>query len=227
MEEKYKLYKGDCLEIMKDIPDESIDLVLIDPPYLMSYKTNRRKDKNHDFCNEILGDNDKDLINNIFPELFRVLKNNSALYIFCNSNKIDFFKIIVEKYFKLKNIIVWVKNNWTAGDLKAAYGKQYEFIILANKGRKLLNGKRLTDVWSGFKKVSGNNQLHQNQKPVALLEQCIIKHSNENQVVLDCFSGSGSTGIACLNTNRKFIGIEKDEKYFEIAKNRIENHEVL
>ena len=118
-------------------------------------------------------------------------------------------------------MIIWVKNNWTAGDLKAQFGKQYEIIFLVNKGRCLFNGKRLTDVWK-FNRVSGNKQLHQNQKPVDLLEQCILKHSKEKQVIFDGFMGSGSTGVACINTNRNFIGIELDKKYFSIAKERIE-----
>lgn len=220
---QYLLKQGDCLKLMKSIPDKSIDLIVTDPPYLMRYKTGHRKDKNHDFCYEIYGDNDESLIENAINECYRVLKDNTAMYMFCNSNKVDFFKLCLEKSgFKIKNMIIWVKNNWTAGDLKAQFGKQYEIIFLVNKGRCLFNGKRITDVWY-FDRVSGNKQVHQNQKPVDLLEQCILKHSNENDVVLDPFMGSGSTGIACLNTNRKFIGFELDEKYFEIAKNRLES----
>lgn len=143
---------------------------------------------------------------------------------FCNSNKVDFFKNSLEKSgFNIKNMIIWVKNNWTAGDLKAQFGKQYEIIFLVNKGRCLFNGKRITDVWY-FNRVSGNKQVHQNQKPINLLEQCILKHSNENTTILDPFMGSGSTGVACINTNRNFIGFEIDEKYFNIAKDRIEKH---
>ena len=119
------------------------------------------------------------------------------------------------------NMIIWVKNNWTAGDLKAQFGKQYEIIFLVNKGRCMFNGKRITDVWN-FDRVSGAKQLHQNQKPVNLLEQCILKHSKENDVIFDGFMGSGSTGVACKHLNRNFIGIELDNNYFEIAKKRIE-----
>ena len=205
-----------------------VDLIVTDPPYLMNYKTNHRKNKNHDFCKQIINDNNEAFIENYINECYRILKNNSAMYMFCNSNKIDIFKQFIEESgFKIKNIIVWVKNNWTAGDLKAAFAKQYEFIILCNKGRKEFNGKRLTDVWF-FNRVSGNKLIHQNQKPIDLLEQCIIKHSNENNIVFDGCMGSGSTGIACQNTNRKFIGIELDKKYFEIAKQRLkENEDVL
>lgn len=221
---QYIIKQGDCLELMKDIPDESIDMICTDPPYLMKYKTHRRHDKSHDFCTEIMNDDNVELIYSFLKESYRVLKDNSAIYVFCNSNKVEVFKDALQKAgFNIKNIIVWVKNNWTAGDLKASFGKQYEFIFLANKGRCCFNGKRLSDVWY-FDKVSGKKQLHQNQKPVDLLKQCILKHSYENGVVLDPFMGSGSTGVACINTNRNFIGFELDEKYFDIAKDRLEHN---
>lgn len=210
---------------MKSIPDESVDLVVADPPYLMSYKSQHRKDKTHDFCSTIKNDNNEDVIIKSLQEIYRVLKPNSAMYMFCNSNKIDVFKQAIEEAgFKIKNIIVWIKNNWTMGDLKAQFGKQYEFIILANKGRKFFNGKRIADVWY-FDKIANQKLIHQNQKPISLLKQCIEKHSNENDVVLDCFMGSGSTGVACKELNRRFIGIELEEKYFDIAKNRIKETE--
>ena len=218
-----KLYCDDCLNIMKQIENESVDLIVTDPPYLIKYKTNRRKNKDHDFCSEILNDDNEQLIIDYIRECYRILKNNTAMYMFCNCDKVDFFKQELENAgFKIKNMIIWVKNNWTAGDLKAQFGKQYEIIFLVNKGRKCFNGKRITDVWM-FDKISGKKQLHQNQKPVNLLKQCILKHSDENDIIFDGFMGSGSTGVACIETNRKFIGVELDKKYFEIAKERIEN----
>lgn len=219
----YQLLHGDCLELMKDIPDKSIDLIVTDPPYLIKYKTNYRKDKKHDFCSEILNDDNYDCVSNYIKECYRILKNDTAMYMFCNCDRVDFFKQQLEEAgFTIKNMIIWVKNNWTAGDLKAQFGKQYEIMFLVNKGRKCFNGKRLTDVWN-FDRVAGKNQLHQNQKPVDLLEQCILKHSDENDIVFDGFMGSGSTGVACFNTNRNFIGVELNEDYYNIAKNRIES----
>ena len=221
--EDIKLYCDDCLNIMKQIDNESIDLIVTDPPYLIKYKTNRRKNKDHDFCSEILNDDNEQLIIDYIRECYRILKNNTAMYMFCNCDKVDFFKQELENAgFKIKNMIIWVKNNWTAGDLKAQFGKQYEIIFLVNKGRKYFNGKRITDVWM-FDRISGKKQLHQNQKPVDLLKQCILKHSDENDIIFDGFMGSGSTGVACIETGRKFIGVELDKKYFEIAKERIEN----
>lgn len=209
---------------MKNIPDKSIDLVVTDPPYLIKYKTNARKDKNHRFCSEILNDDNYELISDYIKECYRILKNNTAMYMFCNCDRVDYFKQELEKTgFKIKNMIIWVKNNGTAGDLKAQFRKQYEIMFLVNKGRCFFNGKRITDVWK-FDRVSGKRQLHQNQKPIDLLEQCILKHSKENDIVFDGFMGSGSTGIAAIKNNRNFIGIELDDGYFKIAQNRIKEH---
>ena len=221
-----KLIHGDCLEEMQKLIDDGVkvDLICTDPPYLMNYKTNHRKDKTHDFCKPIANDTNFELIKDIMPLLFELLNRGGAIYMFCNANHIDYFKQQIEQHFTLKNILIWVKNNWSAGDLKGAYAKQTEFILYAVKGRHVLNGARDTDTLY-YNRVVGNMQLHQNQKPVDLCEYLINKSSNENDVVLDCFMGSGSTGVACLQTNRNFIGIELDEKYYNIAKKRCGNYQ--
>lgn len=220
------IYNEDCIEGMKKIPDESIDLIVTDPPYLMKYKTNHRKDKHHKFCSEIAGDDDQELIKTYIKECYRIMKNDSACYMFCNSNKVDVFKSELERVgFNIKNMIVWVKNNWTAGDLKASYGKQYELILYVNKGRRFINGSRLTDVWE-FNRVSGKKQLHQNQKPVELIKQCIEKSSDPGAIVFDGFMGSGTTAIACIDTDRHYIGYELDPEYYKVANNRILDYEL-
>ena len=104
------------------------------------------------------------------------------------------------------------------GDLKGSYAPKYEMIIFAHKGRKLLNGFRYADV---IKANRTGNKIHPTEKPVDLLELFIKNSSNENEVVFDGFMGSGSCGVACINTNRNFIGIELDKGYFDIAKKRI------
>lgn len=214
---------SDCIEGMKKLPDEYVDLIVTDPPYLINYKTNHRKDKYHKFNYTIIGDNDPKIISDYIEQCYRVMKPNTAMYMFCSMDKVDFFKQELEKWFKVKNIIIWVKNNHTAGDLKAQFGKKYEIIFLVNKGRAFFNGKRITDVWE-FDRVSGNSQLHQNQKPTELIEQCIMKHSKEGDIVLDGFMGSGTTAIACMNTNRQFIGYELDDYYHSKAIDRIHNY---
>ena len=210
----FTLWHGDCLELMKNIPDGSVDLVLTDPPYGMAFKSNHRKEK----YNEIKNDKSLEWLEKYVGECFRILKHNTAVYFFCSWHNVDVFKQAIEKKFKIKNILIWEKNNTSMGDLKASYAPKYEMIIFAHKGRKLLHGFRYADI---IKANRTGNKLHPTEKPVDLLELFIKNSSDENAVVLDGFMGSGSTGVACVNTNRRFIGIELDEGYFNIAKERI------
>ena len=218
-----KIYNEDCLEGMKHIPDGSVDIIVTDPPYLMNYKTGRRKDKSHRFNDVILNDDNEQLITDYVKECYRIMKEDTAMYLFCSSNKVDFFKRELEKLFSIKNMIIWVKNNHTAGDLESAFGRKYEIVFLVNKGQRKFNGERLTDIWE-FPKVSTDGQLHQNQKPIELIKRCIEKHSNVDDVVFDGFMGSGTTAAAALDTNRNYIGFELDEYYFNVAEKRIKNH---
>ena len=226
-----KLIHADCLQYMATMEDECIDLVVTDPPYLMDYKTGRRTVKHdkydadkvktvHKFETTIDGDNDPDLISNYIKECYRIMKPDTAMYMFCNSNKVAYFVNEIEKLFTIRNIIVWVKNNHTAGDLRYAFGKKHEFIILANKGEAPFQGKRINDVWM-FDKVVGKDQLHQNQKPVDLLKQCIEKHSVPGDLVFDGFAGSASTAVAAQAMKRQYICVEKDEEYYNVAKKRL------
>jgi site-specific DNA-methyltransferase (adenine-specific) len=192
-----------------------VDCILTDPPYGMNFKSNYRKEK----YNSIANDNNLDFIKNYFSRCYTLLKEDTHIYCFCSWHNIDKFKIEFEKYFKLKNIIVWEKNNTSMGDLKGSYAPKHEFILYGHKGRRLRNGFRHADI---IKANRTNNKLHPTQKPVDLLEIFIKQSTNENDIILDCFMGSGSTGVACMNINRKFIGIELDNNYFDIASKRIE-----
>lgn len=219
------LLQGDCLELMKDIPDGSVDMILTDPPYGMNYQSNRRKITPQ--FEKIQGDIDiNDWLSSFVEESYRVMKENTAIYMFASWHNIDIFKQEFEKKFKLKNIIVWNKNNHGSGDLKGAYAPKYELILYGHKGRSTFRCKRLSDVQE-YKKVNGNDMLHPTQKPIDMLEIFIKNNSDEGNIILDPFMGSGTTGVACKNLNRNFIGIELDETYFNIAKERIENHELL
>lgn len=206
--------QGDCLELMKDISDKSIDMILTDPPYGMNFQSHRRKN----IYEKIKNDENLDFLDDFFKECNRVLKKDSALYVFCSWHNVDEFKKQFEKYFKLKNILVWVKNNHGSGDLQASYAPKYEFILYGNKGRRKFENGRKEDVLF-YNKTK--NELHPTQKPVDLLEFLINNSSIENDNILDPFMGSGSTGVACINTNRNFIGFELDEHYFQIAKERL------
>ena len=217
----YKLYQGDCLEIMGGIKDKSVDLIVTDPPYLMDYQSNRRKKE--DRFDKIKNDKGNYmLIQDYLEECHRIMKDNTAIYCFCSWHNIDFFKNEFEKHFKLKNILVWNKNNHGTGDLKGSYAPKHEFILFGHKGRTLLREKRIADVID-CPKISSNKLTHPTEKPQDLLEIFIKQSSDEGSIIFDGFMGTGSCGIAAKKLNRRFIGIELDEKYFNIAKNRLEN----
>ena len=217
----YKLYQGDCLEVMSGIKDKSVDLIVTDPPYLMDYQSNRRKKE--DRFDKIKNDKGNYmLIQDYLEECHRIMKDNTAIYCFCSWHNIDFFKNEFEKHFKLKNILVWNKNNHGTGDLKGSYAPKHEFILFGHKGRTLLREKRIADVID-CPKISSNKLTHPTEKPQDLLEIFIKQSSDVGSIIFDGFMGTGSFGIAAKKLNRNFIGIELDEKYFNIAKNRLEN----
>ena len=157
------LKKGDCLELMKSIPDGCIDLVVTDPPYGISFVSNHRKEK----YSHIKNDDSLHWLNALVDELYRVLKMNTAVYCFCSWHNVDIFKASFERKFKLKNIIVWEKNNTSMGDLKGSYAPKYEFVIYAHKGRRVLNGFRHPDV---LKAKRTGNKYHPTENQLICLK---------------------------------------------------------
>lgn len=212
------LLHGDCLEIMKDIPDGSVDLVLTDPPYGISFQSQWKKNK-ADWKPKIL--NDEKPFTGFIPELKRIVSKNGAVMIFTRWDvQQEFIDCMVKNAMKPKNVLIWDKVIHGMGDLKRAYGSRYESVIYWANSDFRFNGKRPTDILR-YQRVSANKLLHPNEKPIDLLSCMIKQTTSDNATVLDCFMGSGSTGVACLNTNRNFVGIELDDEYFEIAKHRI------
>ena len=212
-----KIINADCMDILKQLPDKSIDLVLTDPPYGMSYQSSRRTEK----YEKIENDDNLEWLPIWVKEIKRITKEDAMLYIFCSWHNIEKFKTELEKEFKIKNILIWNKNNFGSGDLFGDYAPKYENIIFINPRNKNLNGKRISNVLD-FAKVS--NDLHPTQKPISLFSCFIEKSTNENDIVLDCFSGSGTTAIACSELKRNFICIEKDKQYYEMSVRRLEEY---
>jgi site-specific DNA-methyltransferase (adenine-specific) len=216
------IYNDNCLVVMDYLIEQGVkvDAIITDPPYLKNYKTNYRKydDK---FNNEIANDDKKDnsqMIIDYISLSYDLLKDNSVMAMFCSFDYVDFFKSEIErKGFKVKNIVIWDKGNWTAGDLEAQFGIQYEMIIIAHKGRcKFKNNYRFSDIWK-FPRIVGYEQYHQNQKPHELIKQLLDIFTIENDLVLDGFSGSFTTSYASEQLNRRSIGIELDKKYCDIG----------
>ena len=186
----------------------------------MNYRSNRRKKT--DRFDKIMNDKDNyNLIQEYFQKCNRIMKDNTAIYSFCSWHNIDFFKHEFEKYFKLKNILIWNKNNHGTGDLKGSYAPKYEFILFGHKGRTLLRGKRIPDVID-CDKIPSKKLTHPTEKPQELLEIFIEQSSDKGDIIFDGFMGTGSCGIVAVNLDRSFIGIELNANYFEVAQNRIE-----
>lgn len=221
-----KLYKGDCLEVMKDIPDESIDLIVTDPPYRTISGGHNTPKWISGYGNSVLYKNDGKIFehNDIkhhdwLKESYRVLKKGSHIYIMTNLLNLFTLKEIAEDIgFKLHNLLVWEKNTCNANRW---YMKNCEYVLFMRKGKaKSINNASSKTVHK-YNNIVGN-KLHPTEKPIELMKLYIENSSNENDMVLDPFMGSGSTGIASKLLNRNFIGIELDDNYFEIAKKRIE-----
>jgi site-specific DNA-methyltransferase (adenine-specific) len=209
-----KLYKGDCLEIMDDLISKQIkvDCIITDPPYGMSYKSTLERHR------PIINDDNLTWLEPFAEKAFKLLKDNAHGYVFCSHHHIESFKIILSKIFDYKNILIWEKNNIGLNDFFANYGPKYEMIVYINKGKRELKGNREPNI---FKFIKPRNELHPTQKPVDLIEYLISKSTDEGDVIIDPFMGSGTTGVACKNMKRNFIGIELDDEYYNIAKNRI------
>lgn len=207
--------RGDCFKMLPKIPEESIDLVLTDPPYGIDYQSNRRvaKEKLPKFANDV----ELSWLPRFVEEVHRVLKPDRHFYCFTRFDTYPIFYQEISARFKIKNCLIWVKNNHGSGDLKGSYAPQSEMIIFAVKGKRDLFGPRESDVLQ-YNSVPSAFRAHSTQKPVDLLRLLIEKSTLPEEVVLDPFAGTGSTGLACKDTHRQ-KGDKKERFYCLIELN--------
>lgn len=305
-----KLLQGDCLELMKDIPDESVDCVIVDPPYGTVKGMKFRGKKYSPYEWDMVLDMEK-----LFEEYFRILKPKGKIFIFSQNGFTQKVRNLSSTYLNYLYPLIWKKNDF-ANYLSvnkvpvqlfediSVFGKVYgsmpksrlyagkvlefiglspteinrqlghrrtehffrintlqfsniteesyrelirryginemegflthgEWLSLYDSERNESNAKITFNIPEGRKHFSNILEFpkdypsqHPTQKPVALIEEIIKVYTEEGAVILDNTMGSGSTGVACLNTKRNFIGIELDEEYYDIATNRIKNHKV-
>ena len=222
--DKYSLLFGDCLERMKEIPDNIVDLCVSDIPYKLTGggKGDGAKSKRP---KGILSDNTQLMqvpnFEDWLPELYRVMKDGSHTYLMCNfKNLNDLMNKSLAVGFKHINLLVWEKNNCTPSQF---YMKNCEYTLLLRKGKsKYINDIGGSKTVHKFNNIIGN-KVHPTEKPEELMKFYVENSSNRGDTVLDMFMGSGSTGVAALNTNRQFIGIEMEERYFDIGASRMES----
>ena len=226
----------DCLAVLSTLQDDSIDLVVTDPPYKIisggirknkagndpSGIFNKRNQENGVGVNAKSGSlfNNNDIkFSDWIPEIFRVLKDGSHFYAMVNDkNMREVLNEADNAKFKLVNILVWKKNNCTPNRY---YMKNSEFIVLFRKGKARSINNMGTKQVIEIDNIIGN-KLHPTEKPVELMSILVGNSSDVGDVVLDPFMGAGSTGVASVQLGRSFVGVEIDEEYYTIAKKRIE-----
>lgn len=209
------ILNADCLDILRELPDKCVDLVLTDVPYGINFQSDRRQLKHR----KIENDNNLIWLSKWIKHIARVIKENAHLYIFCSWHNIEIFKTEIEKYIKVKNILIWAKNNTGMGDLVGDYAPQYEMILYCNPNNKPLNNGRDSNILR-FNRTQNEN--HPTEKPINMMSYLISKSTKENDLVLDTFAGSCPVAIACHNLNRRFICIEKDKEYWQKSVERLE-----
>ena len=226
------LYNCNCLDKFSEIQDKSVDLIVTDPPYPVTKKgcagnSGGMLITDKTMNGKIFEYNDIDC-SEYALEFFRVLKDNTHCYVMTNHiNLIHMLNVFTDIGFTFTKSLIWDKGNKIMGRY---YMSQFEYILFFRKGgERKINNCGDSDILSipniKLKDENGNNY-HDTEKPVPLMEVLVKNSSNKGELVLDPFMGIGSTGIACKNLGRNFIGCEIDKNYFEVAEKRINNSTV-
>ncbi len=229
------IYNKDCIKGMKSIPSNTIDLILTDPPYMISKKSNfdkggswnnaeskncRKTPPKTDFGEWDKGNLD---INTLFAEWYRILKPSGTLIVFYDIWKLSELKQAAESSkFKQLRLCRWDKTNPVPVNSKLNYlSNSTEYFMTTVKGSKPTFHSEYDKGIYTYPICSGNERTsHPTQKPLNLISDLIVKHSNPQDLVLDCFMGSGTTAVACIENSRHYIGYENNPEYFQIAMNR-------
>lgn len=226
------LYHGDCLDVLKQIPSESIDLVVTDPPYKLTPRgchgnsggmlADKLSMKGDVFKNNSIE------IEEWLPQLYRILKDRTHCYIMTNNrNLMHYLEVVQKSDFHFVRLLVWDKRNKIMG---TKYMTQIEFIIMLSKGNnRNINDCGTSDLLSipiAKLKDSNGKNLHDTEKPVSLMQVLVNNSSNQGEVVFDPFAGIGSTLIAAKRSKRHFVGCEIEKKYFDIAQSRLRNEQL-
>jgi DNA modification methylase len=218
------IYHADAREVLSQLNSESVDLVLTDPPYGINLKIKyaySRREK-HAPGPDIAGDDSLNALRDVLPALDLLLKPDRHAYFFASSTRIGEAVDAIAAWWNIKNILVWDKGNMgTQGDVLAAYARNWEAIVYANKGRRPLAGPRPRAIcrydWNARK-----DPVHPTVKPVGLMAWLIQKSSRHGELVLDPFCGSGPVLRAARDLGRRAIGIELEERYCEAAVRRLQ-----
>jgi site-specific DNA-methyltransferase (adenine-specific) len=224
-----KLFNQSCLDFLPSVASKSVDLIILDPPYVISRPTSfmecgpqgvERLRISYDF-----GEWDYEIfvLDEVMKECYRVLKNHGTLICFYDLWKIETLKNWIEgANFKQIRFIEWLKTNPVPINSKVNYlTNSREIAVLGVKGGKPTFNSEYDNGLYQFPICHEKDRFHPNQKPLNLLESLIKKHSNDGDLIMDCFAGSSSCAVACHNTNRNFVGCELDETFYNKSLERI------
>lgn len=212
--ENCELYCGDCLEIMPTLPPASLDLVLTDPPYMIQNVSAGNPNKIDPWADII---NASFLYSAVFKAFSRLLTQDGGAFVFTNWHGFpSFYKAGFDADLPVRGCIVWDKQFLGPGHYLR---HSYELILLLPKEKFYIPNRSLKDILS-FNSAKRETE-HPAEKPTQLMS-CIISEVPQAKTIIDPFMGSGTTGVACVRNGRKFIGIELNEKYFDMACRRIE-----
>ena len=234
----YNLIHGDCYSFIPTIPDKSIDLVITDPPYDFGgikggglYKpvdkeSGEENPYNRGSENSLTKLKELDSIDFNASEFLELLKPKMKLfygYFFCNKKLVpDYLNFAIKNKYTFEILILYKTNPIPAKNNHFLPDMEY-CVMIRDKGTFFSKECTLDDYRKVFSVSSSGKKLHPAEKPVEFLERFVRVSCPENGTVLDPFMGSGSTGIACIQNERNFIGVEKDDKYFDISSNRIKD----
>ena len=215
-----QLFHGDCMQAFGDIDDQSIDFIITDPPYECSTSIitrNNQKDLNSNFG----------AWDTFFTDwvqcAYRVLKENSGMIIFVPATRFETLMYYCEQAgFKYAQPWFWKKTN-PAIAIRSGLQWSVEHMIYVKKGKHILNIENKGRCHNMFEFPTVRKRIHPTEKPVKLLEKIVGYVSNAGNLILDPFSGSGSTAVACLQNNRKFIGFERNDEFFHKSTERLQN----
>lgn len=229
--------KGDCFNLLKSLKDKSVDLVITDAPYLFdngNWLTSKvvgkksilgrcdkfRTDEQGKIYNDMSSFGEKEITEYLSILLPKMKVAN--MYIFCNSTQIPFYGMFARNNNLHFDVLVWEKPLSVIN--KNRFSTHIEYICRIYDFGTSLNKLTNSNFYSKVIRVRKEDlSFHPTQKPISILQRLILLSSNENDTILDCFMGSGSVGVACIRTNRNFIGFEIDEKIFRTAEKRIES----
>lgn len=213
----WELHEGDCIEFMMGMAAESVDLIIADPPYGIAYQSGHRPKMDR----EVMVGDYGNVLWRLLPLARRVLKPNGAIYLFSRFDVSPEWWLMLGNYFRPKNRLVWVKNNWGMGDLSGNWANQYEDILFAVKGRHKLQNGRPSNVLM-VDRVPMTKQSHPTEKPVALMERLIEASCPEGGVVLDPCAGSGPVLEAAVRLGRPVIGCEINPEFCDGIEERLQ-----